>query len=257
MERSLGSVLKSALVAGVLAGLLVAAYHFIVTEPVLQHAIDAEEAVAPAASGAAADHHEEEEELVSRPTQRFGLFVGFFFYGVAWSLIAAAIYYPAQRWLPFETVAGKTLLLAFLLYWAVALLPFLRYPANPPGVGDPETIAHRQTLYIGFLAISILGTALALLLGELAARGKLSSALQSYRFAVIGAVMVAVGAVLYLAMPPFTDPINIPDSIVNDFRWRSLLGLTLFWALFGLGFAALLRRPERDLSVARAQPDPA
>ena len=39
----------------------------------------------------------------------------------------------------------------------------IKYPANPPAVGDPETIYYRQSLYVGYLAISGF-TALALAL---------------------------------------------------------------------------------------------
>ena len=39
----------------------------------------------------------------------------------------------------------------------------IKYPANPPAVGDPETIYYRQSLYVGYLVISGF-TALALAL---------------------------------------------------------------------------------------------
>ena len=39
----------------------------------------------------------------------------------------------------------------------MAIFPFLKYPANPPGVGEPESIGYRQTLYVGFIALAVLG----------------------------------------------------------------------------------------------------
>ena len=39
----------------------------------------------------------------------------------------------------------------------------INYPANPPAVGDPETIYYRQSLHVGYLVISGF-TALALAL---------------------------------------------------------------------------------------------
>ena len=254
MDRSLTSILKGALIAGVLAGIIVASYHYVVTEPVLQRAIDAEEAFSASRPEPAGEHaHDDEEEIVTRGTQRtFGLFTGFFFYGVAWSLIAAAIYYPTQRFLPLASVTGRALSMAALLYWAVAFLPFMRYPANPPGVGDPGTIGHRQELFVGFLALSLLAAVVALLAGEAASRGMLSDGLKRYRALVVASVLVVSGAVLYLAFPPFTDPVNIAQSLVDSFRWRSLLGLTLFGAIFGAGFAFILGRSGEERATVKS-----
>ena len=35
------------------------------------------------------------------------------------------------------------------------LLPFFKYPANPPAVGNPDTIGHRTTLYLMMILISL------------------------------------------------------------------------------------------------------
>jgi hypothetical protein len=40
------------------------------------------------------------------------------------------------------------------MWFVLFLVPALKYPANPPAVGDPETIYYRQTLYVIFIAIS-------------------------------------------------------------------------------------------------------
>jgi hypothetical protein len=37
---------------------------------------------------------------------------------------------------------------------ALFLIPSLKYPANPPAVGNPDTIYYREILYVGFIAIS-------------------------------------------------------------------------------------------------------
>ena len=48
----------------------------------------------------------------------------------------------------------KALVLAGIMWFVLFLVPALKYPANPPAVGDPETIYYRETLFIGLLAIS-------------------------------------------------------------------------------------------------------
>jgi hypothetical protein len=58
----------------------------------------------------------------------------------------------------------KALILAGIMWFVLFLIPALKYPANPPAVGDPETIYYRESLYIVLLAISgfsALGLALA------------------------------------------------------------------------------------------------
>ena len=48
----------------------------------------------------------------------------------------------------------KALVLAGIMWFVLFLVPALKYPSNPPAVGDPETIYYRESLYIGLLAIS-------------------------------------------------------------------------------------------------------
>ncbi len=48
----------------------------------------------------------------------------------------------------------KALVLAGIMWFVLFLVPALKYPANPPAVGDPKTIYYREILYIGLVAIS-------------------------------------------------------------------------------------------------------
>src|SRR3954452_17130975 len=125
---SAGTIFKAAIVAGLAAGLLVALFHFVITEPVIEQAIDLE-AQRKAAEGM------EEMEVVSRPVQQAGLFLGFFIYGLIWALLFGVVYTLAQRILPGSTPGRRGLALALVGYWCLGLAPFLKYPANPPGVG--------------------------------------------------------------------------------------------------------------------------
>lgn len=34
------------------------------------------------------------------------------------------------------------------------MIPTLKYPVNPPGVGNPDTIYYGESLYVGFIAVS-------------------------------------------------------------------------------------------------------
>lgn len=229
-DLSLGTILKAALIAGLAAGLTVAIFHAVVTEPVIDRAIALEEQ-RHAAEG------EHEEPIVSRQVQKGGLFVGFVMYGLVWSVLLGIIYRVAQRWLPAHGARGQRLLLALAGYWAVALFPFLKYPANPPGVGDPETIGYRQALYVAALALSILGALLALALARRSGAGGSGAR----RWAAPLAFLAVFSAILYVAMPGNPDPVQMPAEIVTPFRALSLVGLTLFWAVLGVLFALVLK----------------
>ena len=41
----------------------------------------------------------------------------------------------------------KAIVLAGIMWFVLFLVPALKYPANPPAVGDPETIYYREALY--------------------------------------------------------------------------------------------------------------
>ena len=49
---------------------------------------------------------------------------------------------------------------------AVYLVPFLKYPANPPAVGDPDTLGKRTTLYFLMMLLSVLLAVGAVILGK-------------------------------------------------------------------------------------------
>jgi predicted cobalt transporter CbtA len=126
-------------------------------------------------------------------------------------------------------------------------VPFIRYPANPPAVGDPATIGYRQNLYLTLLLLSAAGTALAVWLG-----GRLARQLRQPVWLITCAGLLVVGAVLVVLMPPNPDPITAPADLISAFRIRSWLGLTLFWATFGALFGWLARRSARRAVSASA-----
>ncbi len=232
---TLGTVLKAALVAGLVAGLTAAVFHLLVTEPVIDRAIAIEEQAAEAAT----DH---EEPVVSRGGQKIGLVVGMLLYGLTWALLFAVVFQVAHPWLPASSTSGRGFLMALLGYWAVGLLPFLKYPASPPGVGDPETIAYRQGLYLGFLGLSVVAAVVAVALGHVLARRTGARGDRGAWLPML-ALLVASGAILYWSMPGNPDEVRMPLEVVTTFRALSLAGLTLFWAVLGLLFGKLLGVP--------------
>jgi len=123
-------------------------------------------------------------------------------------------------------------------YVSVALIPFLKYPATPPAVGDGDTIGQRTILYFTFLLISVLAAAACTVLATkfLDSRG------------IQGAVLIGSGTylavvVLVGAVMPAVDEIgDFPGDVLWDFRLASLTTLTVLWATVTIALSSLIRR---------------
>jgi predicted cobalt transporter CbtA len=125
------------------------------------------------------------------------------------------------------------------MWFVLFLIPALKYPANPPAVGDPETIYYRQSLYIAFLAISgFSALGLAFLYGKM---GALNT-----KKGIIPAVYAAIIAGAYLAMPANPDPINAPMDLVIGFRITSAITISMFWGLLGIIFGTFWDKLNPD-----------
>ncbi len=99
------------------------------------------------------------------------------------------------------------------------MAPWLKYPPNPPAVGDPDTLAQRQILYVSLICLTaVVGVAAAALSTRLRREGW-SEARR------VTAVVVAVAVPLGIAMaglPGAPDPITVPADLLWRFRLASL-----------------------------------
>ena len=150
-------------------------------------------------------------------------------------MLFGLLVYAARPWFAKLDYGRQGFLLALLLGWAVAIFPMLKFPANPPGVGEAETIGYRQELFVGLIALSLIGTTVALAIERrLTGRGK------SARVAVIVSYVVYL-ALIYFALPGNPDPVRLPGDLVQSFRALSLVGQLLFWGAMGGSFCWLCR----------------
>lgn len=234
--------LRRGMVAGLLAGLLAGLFAFFFGEPSLEGAIQFEE-VAAVEEAAAGDHgHGEEEEVFSRSTQRVGLFFATGLSGVfVGGLFGMAYAYFGDR-LASGSEWNRSFSLAGAAFVGAFLIPFLKYPANPPTVGDPATIGSRTTAYFALVALSLL-----VVLGAwyaartLRERGVAAPVRQSG----VGLGVVVVVGVLFLALPAAPDPGEFPAGLLWDFRLSSLGTQLVLWAGLGAIFGLLSERAER------------
>jgi predicted cobalt transporter CbtA len=121
------------------------------------------------------------------------------------------------------------------MWFTLFLMPALKYPANPPAVGDPDTIVYRQGLYLAFLTISGFS---ALGLAFLYRKAGATRA----KKAIIPTVYAAIMAGAYFAMPSNPDAISAPMDLVISFRIASAFTMSVFWGLLGIILGAFWDR---------------
>ncbi|GIF22308.1 putative cobalt transporter CbtA [Actinoplanes tereljensis] len=234
--QSFGAFLIRGLLAGLIAGLLAGVFAYTVGEPKVDAAIAIEEANAHAAG----DDGHHDEELVSRDGQKGGLFLATGLYGAAMGGLLATAYTVLRRRLrtPNDTRAALGLAGAALL--GVVLVPYLKYPPNPPAVGNPDTINQRTISYLAIVAIGLV----AVWAGVIAARTQPVEWRQALAGVAGFLVVVAVG---YLLLPTINEvPDTFPAALLWNFRIASLGTQAVLWSALGLGFAALATRPVRE-----------
>ncbi|MFF7379525.1 CbtA family protein [Streptomyces massasporeus] len=245
------TTVRNLLVRGMLAGLAAAVLALVVAyflgEPDIDRAIGFEEAHAPA--------HGHETELVSRGLQSTaGLATGVLVYGVAFGGIAALAYCFALGRVGRFGPRATALLLSGSALLAVYVVPFLKYPANPPAVGNPDTIGERTTLYFLMMLLGVLLAIAATLLGK-----RLAPSLGTWWATVVAVAAFALAVGIAYAFLPAVDevPADFPATVLWRFRLSALAVQTTLWAGFGLLFGELAERllnPRPETATATGRP---
>ncbi|MFB6618710.1 CbtA family protein [Streptomyces sp. NPDC085524] len=228
------------LIRGMLAGALAGLAAFLVAYLLGESKVDAAIAIEEAGHLAAGHDHGAEEAPVSRALQATaGLGTGVILYGVALGGIAALVFCFALgrigRFGPRSTAA----LVTAGLFVTVTLVPFFKYPANPPAVGDPDTAARRTALYLMMIALSALLAAGMLILGR-----RLAPKLGNWNASVVaGLGFVLLIGISYAVLPGINEvPVDFPAALIWEFRLASLAIQTALWTTFGLAFGFLAER---------------
>jgi hypothetical protein len=226
--------LRRGLLAGAGGGLLAGAFGFLLAEPVMDRAVKLEAARSAAAG-------ERTVETFSRHTQHVGFVVATLAVGLALGVLFAVTHDLLERFAPAADPWGRALRLGGAGFFGLSLVPYLRYPSNPPGVGDPATIDSRAHLWTVSLVIGLVGAAFAALITRgLRERGVRASLRQ---LAAVGVLAATVG--LTFVLPPNTDPILAPVHLIWQFRLLSLATLVLLWGGLAAGYGLLGERAAR------------
>ncbi|HVL99312.1 MAG TPA: CbtA family protein [Egibacteraceae bacterium] len=233
--------LRRGLAAGLLAGILAGLFGLAAGEPSLDAAIALEQA-------ADADDHGLGETL-TRPAQKVGLVAG----SAAVGAVAGLLFGLAAAW-AVGRVGGdgwsRSLKLGAVAVGVFVVLPALVVPANPPGVGDPDTVGTRTTAYLLSLLIGLLTAAG---LRTWVARRRGQGWPRAVRWALAGALAALVVAALVATRPDLPRP---PPELTGGLLWRfRLAAVTTQGILLGgtaLLFGLFVRRAERAAATAPA-----
>jgi hypothetical protein len=236
------SLLVRGMLAGLLAGLLAFGFAWLFGEPQVDLAIGFEEHMHQMAGEAP------EPELVSRAVQStVGLLTGVVVYSCALGGLFALVFAYAYGRIGQLSPRATAAVIAIAGFVALVLIPQIKYPANPPSIGEPETIGMRTALYFRMIAISVISVAAAV-----------SGARRlAHRFGVWnGGIMAGAAALLVIIagmwiLPPVDEvPADFSATTLWHFRLASLGIELVLWTTLGLVFGILAER-----EFAGAYPD--
>ena len=232
------SLLIRGLLAGLLAGLIGFAFAFVFGEPQLEQAIAYEERGVQEAP---------ESVVVSRGVQStLGLLSGTVAIGVALGGLFSLVFAYAYGRVGPHGVRTTSAVLALAAFLTVSLVPFAKYPPNPPAVGDPGTVDQRTVLFLAMIAITLVALWAAVRL-----RAQYLDRLGPWNATILAGVsFLALVGLAQAILPGVREtPADFPADVLFGFRLVALGLSAVMWLTIGLAFGAavdrLLERPSR------------
>lgn len=216
------------LLSGVIAGLILAGVNYYIAEPFIDQAIRIE-VDNSIASGEVVDF---DELITYRVWQKEGTFAAGAFLGLTYGAILGIVYMISRKYLPSSDNRKKALILAAIMCLSLYVVPFIKYPANPPAVGDPETIGLRDSLYTSYQLTSGL-----IALGVTILMYKLRRI--SYIKYIIPVFYLGLVASIYAIFPANPDEITAPMDLVNAFRAVTFGTMVMFYLVLGAIFGIM------------------
>ena len=213
--------------SGVIAGIILAFLNLEIVEPTIDKAI-ALEVQKQVSSG---ENVNMSELIDYRYWQKGGAFAGGTIYGAGLASLFGVIFVFARNKLPGKNNKQKAIFLAGIMWLVLFIMVALKYPPNPPAVGDPGTIYYRETLYVGYIMIS--GFA-ALGMAVIWIRTRMSS-----KKIIIPLMYLAIMVTAYVVMPSNPDKIEISMDLIQTFRILTATTIGVFWGILGIIFGSL------------------
>lgn len=240
------SFIRRGVIAGLVGGAASALFLLLVGERVIGGAIRLEDARGGGGN-----------EMFSRGVQTFGGALGVILVSVALGVVFATTFTAVRHRLPGRDDWQRSIAWAATAFVVVYLVPFLKYPPNPPSVGNPDTINERTILYFAMVAWSVGAAFLAARLGGWLRSRQLADPARLSAVAVAWVVLVAIG---YMVLPGAPDAVTAPATLIWRFRLASAGGALALWAVTGVVFGWLClpaeARTRRNRTEVRSEVTP-
>jgi putative cobalt transporter subunit CbtA len=168
-----------------------------------------------------------------------GLLTGVLVYGCALGGIFALAFIYAYGRIGRLGAGSTAALLAALGFVTLIVIPQIKYPANPPSIGNPETIGQRTTLYFTIMTLSVTAAVAATRTAR-----QLAPRLGEWNSAMAGGAtdLVVINATM-LILPPVNEvPANFPATTLWNFRLTSLGIEAVLWTALALIFGVFAER---------------
>ena len=225
-------IIARGLLAGAVASLAAFVFARTFVEPVIDQAIAYEQAQEAG--------HEHGVELFTRGVQaNIGMGFGVLAFGVAMGALFAVVYCVVYGRVGNLSPRLLSVLLAGGMFLSLYVIPFLKYPANPPAVSLDETIRQRTLLYLMMVVLSAAIFAGAVWLGR-----NLLERFGAWSATLIAAASYLVAiAVVMVALPTIDEtPDDFPADVLYEFRLYSLGTQFVLWAVIAVVFASMVAR---------------
>jgi predicted cobalt transporter CbtA len=246
------------LLAGLIAGVVTFGVAYVIGEPSINAAIAIEEAgsaavedhghanahdAAVVGQAAAEEHSHGGEAEVSRENQStWGLATATILIGVALGGIAGlGAAFACGRFGRLSPRAG-TAVVAAIGFVSIYLVPFLKYPPNPPAVGNPDTIGQRTAWYFAMLAVSVVAAVAAVVVAC-----RLTPRLGSWPAGLAAGAGYLVVVLVTAGLLPSIDevPDDFPADLLWEFRTASLAVQLTLWLVIGVALATMIGSAAR------------
>jgi len=248
------------LLAGFIAGLFAFTFGHFVGEVQVDAAIAVEESAAAPVTDESVPHEHDDDAVaghshgdeggteVSRQNQStWGLATGLLTVGTAiGGAVGLASAFAVGRFGRMRP-SQSTAMIALIGFISFALVPFIKYPATPPAVGDGDTIGQRTVDFFAMQGISVLAAVGFVLLAH-----RLLANLGVYRtLLVAGGGYLGVVIIAGLLLPTVNEVGAFPADILWYFRRDSIATLAIMWGVIGVVLSGLIGRLyERETLVA-------
>ena len=235
-----GLFLVIVLLSGCFAGTIYGTLNLVIVEPYLDDAINIENQNLFSAGDEIDGPEFWVEYYEYRSWQKGGQVLAGAILGTSIGSLFGIVYALSKKSLPSRNNIGKTLILAGLMWFTLFVIPFLKYPANPPTVGDGETVVLRGILYLTLIAISgFLAIGFYQIFKRLKAKNRI--------LAIIG--YTALISLVFFVMPENPDEISTSMELVDGFRVVAFLTGTVFWFTLALFLGIFWQKTNPDLST--------